>query len=63
MRCIVGLGNPGLEYKLTKHNIGFNVVKDLAKEHDIKLNQKMHFSVIGRGRIGGEDVLLALPQT
>ena len=63
MKCIVGLGNPGLLYKLTKHNIGFNVVKHLAKEHDIKLDQKMHFSVLGRGRIGEEDVLLALPQT
>lgn len=63
MKFIVGLGNPGLEYRSTKHNIGFAVVRLLAKEKGIKINKKVHFSLIGKGRIGPEDVVLALPQT
>jgi len=63
VKFIVGLGNPGLEYKATKHNIGFAVVRDLAKENDIRINKKLHFSLIGKGKIAGEDVVLALPQT
>lgn len=63
MKFIIGLGNPGLEYKATKHNIGFLVVGNLAKENKIKINQKLHFSLIGRGKIGEEDVVLVLPQT
>lgn len=63
MKFIIGLGNSGLEYRLTKHNIGFNVVRLLAKEHKIKIDQEMHFSLIGRGKIFGEDVVLVLPQT
>ncbi len=63
MKFIIGLGNPGLEYNHTKHNIGFDVVKNLAKENDIKLDQKLHFSLIGRGKIAGRDVSLVLPQT
>jgi len=62
-KFIVGLGNPGLEYKSTKHNIGFEVVKSLAKSNGIKLNKKSHFSLYGKGKINGEDVVLVLPQT
>ncbi len=60
---MVGLGNPGLEYKNTKHNIGFAVLQDLAKENKIKIKEKRYSALIGRGKIAGADVLLALPQT
>jgi PTH1 family peptidyl-tRNA hydrolase len=63
VKYIIGLGNPGLEYSHTKHNMGFEVVKSLAKENDIEIDQKRHFSLIGKGRIGREDVTLVLPQT
>ncbi|MDO8525891.1 MAG: aminoacyl-tRNA hydrolase [Candidatus Omnitrophota bacterium] len=63
MKLIVGLGNPGLEYKGTKHNIGFEVVRALAKENGIKINKRLRFSVAGNGRIAGEDVTLVLPRT
>lgn len=63
MKFIVGLGNPGLEYKSTKHNIGFAVMERLAKDNNIKINKKRHFSVVGEGRIAGESVILVLPQT
>jgi PTH1 family peptidyl-tRNA hydrolase len=63
MKFIIGLGNPGSEYKGTKHNIGFAVVEKLAKDNKIKIKDKLHFSLIGRGKIEGEDVVLVLPQT
>lgn len=63
MKLVVGLGNPGLEYRSTKHNIGANVVKAIAKEYDISIRKKMHFSLVGKGRIDDQDVLLAIPQT
>lgn len=63
MKFIVGLGNPGLEYKSTKHNIGFSVVKELAKENKIKLKEKRYSALMGKGRILGEEVVLVLPQT
>ena len=63
MKCIIGLGNPGLEYKTTKHNIGFSVVKELAKDNKIKLKEKRYSAVMGKGRISGEEVILILPQT
>ncbi len=63
MKLIVGLGNPGPEYRGTKHNIGFEVVQALAKENGIKINKRFHFSAAGKGRIAGVDVILALPQT
>lgn len=63
MKFIIGLGNPGEEYTGTKHNIGFAVVKELAKECGIKANKRMHFSLVGRGEISGEEVTVVLPQT
>jgi PTH1 family peptidyl-tRNA hydrolase len=63
LKFIVGLGNPGLEYNHTKHNMGFEVVKALAKEHGIRINRKLHFSLIGRGVIAGQEVSFVLPQT
>lgn len=62
MKYIVGLGNPGPEYALTKHNIGSRVVKAIAKEGGIKIRQKSHSSLLGRGPISGEAVMLILPQ-
>ena len=63
MKLIIGLGNPGLVYASTKHNIGFAVVKAIAKENSIKIRQKLNFSLVGKGRVSGEDVVLAMPQT
>src|SRR3989338_1309186 len=63
MKFLIGLGNPGLEYRSTRHNIGFSVVKELAKENKIKIKEKRYSSLIGAGKIAREDVLLVLPQT
>ena len=63
MKYIIGLGNPGLEYRDTKHNIGFSVVKELAKENKIKIKEKRCSAIIGKGRISSLEVVLVLPQT
>jgi len=62
MKLIVGLGNPGLRYNNTRHNIGFKVVKFLAKNHNIKINKNEFGSKTGTGLIRGHRVILALPQ-
>lgn len=62
MKLIVGLGNPGLRYSATRHNIGFNVIKLLAKRHAIRISRFRSGAKSGRGLIAGHKVILALPQ-
>lgn len=59
----MGLGNPGENYESTRHNAGFRVVEKLASEEGIRIRSREGRSRVGRGEIGGEPVLLALPQT
>ena len=63
MKVIVGLGNPGREYHWTRHNLGFLLLDELAREHQISLGRRGLKSVYGRGRIAGAEVILAKPQT
>ncbi|MEW5725465.1 MAG: aminoacyl-tRNA hydrolase [Thermodesulfobacteriota bacterium] len=63
MRLIVGLGNPGRQYLATRHNVGFAALEVLARLHGVSLGLMRFDSLIGRGRLHGTDVLLALPQT
>ena len=63
MKVIIGLGNPGKRYEKTRHNVGFKVASALAGMHGIRLNTKAFNSLVGRGRISGEEVTIALPQT
>ncbi|MBD9009349.1 MAG: aminoacyl-tRNA hydrolase [Clostridiales bacterium] len=63
MYLIAGLGNPGREYAGTRHNVGFEVVDALCAKYDIKLNKEKFRAVFGDGRIGGEKVIVAKPQT
>lgn len=60
---IVGLGNPGRDYKGTRHNIGFMAVDSLAKALDIKLTKVQSKALIGLGKMDGARVVLAKPQT
>ncbi len=60
---VLGLGNPGLKYKKTRHNAGFVAVEMLAKKHGIKLNKKKHDGVFGIGEIEGKPVIIAKPTT
>jgi PTH1 family peptidyl-tRNA hydrolase len=63
MYVIVGLGNPGRQYELTKHNIGFVAVDMLSERHGIMVKKLKHKALIGEGRIGGSKVLIVKPQT
>lgn len=62
MKLVVGLGNPGRTYRWTRHNMGFLLVEQLARRHGIELSRRGLHSLYGRGRIGGQEVLLAKPQ-
>lgn len=63
MYVIVGLGNPGKKYNVTRHNIGFEVVDEFARQNNIKMTKVKFKAVIGEGRIGTEKVIVAKPQT
>ena len=60
---IAGLGNPGSEYELTRHNVGFLTLDILAEKSDIKVNKLKHKALTGTGIIGGHKVMLVKPQT
>jgi PTH1 family peptidyl-tRNA hydrolase len=65
MILIVGLGNPGIKYNDTRHNIGFKIVDAFAKENgfpEFKLSKK-HNSLISENIIDGKKIILAKPQT
>ena len=63
MKLIVGLGNPGIEYQFTPHNLGFLTVDRLADRLKVQVSNRHAKAVTGRARIGNEDVLLAKPET
>jgi PTH1 family peptidyl-tRNA hydrolase len=63
MRLIVGLGNPDPEYQWTPHNLGFMTVDELANRNGIRVERPEGKALVGRGKIAGEEVLLAKPQT
>ncbi|MGD8880519.1 MAG: aminoacyl-tRNA hydrolase [Desulfobacterales bacterium] len=60
-RLIIGLGNPGIQYKYTRHNTGFMVVDKLAGDFGILLNKSKFDVRYGRGIIEDHDVMLANP--
>src|ERR1700693_6323600 len=63
MRLIVGLGNPDPEYQWTPHNLGFMAVDELANRNGIRVSRPEGKALVGRGKLAGEDVLLAKAQT
>src|ERR1035441_789694 len=63
MFLVAGLGNPGEEYSLTPHNLGFLVVSRLAERYGIRVTRRDSKALTGVGEIEGHPVMLAQPQT
>ncbi|MDD3243653.1 MAG: aminoacyl-tRNA hydrolase [Eubacteriales bacterium] len=63
MILIVGLGNPDSKYLMTRHNMGFWAVDELCQNTGIVLKEQYNLGVYGRGRIGGQDVVVVKPTT
>jgi len=64
MRVIIGLGNPGIRYRSTRHNVGFEAIDKLAAAHNIKLKPNRRFQAhVGEGEINYQEVILVKPMT
>jgi PTH1 family peptidyl-tRNA hydrolase len=63
MWLIVGLGNPDPEYQWTPHTLGFLAVDELANRGGIRVERAEGKALVGRGKLAGQVVLLAKPQT
>lgn len=63
MKLIVGLGNPGIEYQFTPHNVGFLAIDHIANECGVEVRNRQCRALTARATIGSEPVLLAKPET
>lgn len=63
MYAVIGLGNPGNQYKGTRHNVGFDTIDCIAQRNNVKVTKIKFKAVYGEAQIGGQKVLLAKPQT
>ena len=63
MKIIAGLGNPGVRYRWSRHNIGFQVVDQLAATHHIAVDQKRFKALYGAGWIDSQKIILLKPMT
>lgn len=63
MKLIVGLGNPGIEYQFTPHNLGFLVVDRIAEQCGVQVRNRQCRALTAKAQIGAETVLLAKPET
>lgn len=63
MKVVVGLGNPGLKYTGTRHNVGFEVVAELARRHGASKPKLKYEAELAEAALGTEKLLLVAPQT
>src|SRR5438874_10026735 len=63
VKLIVGLGNPGIEYQFTPHNLGFLTIDRIANDRDVEVRNRQCRALTGRTVIGEEQVVLAKPDT
>ncbi len=64
MKTFIGLGNPGKEYELTRHNVGFLVLDELAQRLEATFKSKRSVeALLAEGQLGDQRILLAKPQT
>jgi PTH1 family peptidyl-tRNA hydrolase len=63
MKLIVGLGNPGIEYQFTPHNLGFLAIDRIAEQYRAHVSNRRCKAQTGKANIAGQEVLLAKPET
>ena len=63
MKLIVGLGNPGIEYQFTPHNMGFLAVDRIAEQCGVRVNNRHCRAQTARTRLAGHEIVLAKPET
>ena len=63
MKLIVGLGNPGIEYQFTPHNLGFLTVDRIANGLGIEVRNRQCRALTARATVAGEPAVLAKPET
>ena len=63
MKLIVGLGNPGIEYQFTPHNLGFLTIDRLAERWRIEIKNRHCQALTARKLVGEHEVLLVKPET
>jgi PTH1 family peptidyl-tRNA hydrolase len=63
VKLIVGLGNPGIEYQFTPHNMGFLAIDRIAGQCGVRVNNRHCRAQTARARIAGHEVVLAKPET
>jgi peptidyl-tRNA hydrolase, PTH1 family len=63
VKLIVGLGNPGIEYQFTPHNVGFLALDRIASECGVEIRNRQCRALTARLLVAGEPVLLAKPET
>jgi PTH1 family peptidyl-tRNA hydrolase len=63
VKLIVGLGNPGIEYQFTPHNLGFLTIDQLADDLNVEVRNRNCRALTARSTIGEERVVLAKPET
>lgn len=63
MYVVAGLGNPGQEYAHTRHSVGFLTVDELARRAGVRYWKTEHGCLTAKVRIGGEEAVLAKPQS
>ena len=63
MKLFVGLGNPGAQYALNRHNVGFMAADAIAAAHDFPAWRKRFSGLASEAKLGGAQVLLFKPQT
>ena len=63
MKFVAGLGNPGRKYEGTRHNIGFLIIDEIARQQQILVTERLCHSLVGEWSRDGEPILLIKPQT